>query len=132
IRADLRGAYFKGCLYDEKTKFPQNFSITGFKTYLIAANANLKDANLRYANLRDADLSSADLSSAKLNSADLRNANLSSANLDGTNIKNANLSGTNLTNALNLTPEQVKSAANWDKAIYSEEFLVVLGLPVEE
>ena len=119
-------------MYDEKTKFLQNFSITAFRTYLIAPNTNLQDANLRYANLRDADLNNTDLSTAKLNSADLRNANLSGSNLDSANIRNANLQGTNLTNARNLTEEQVKSATNWDKAIYDEDFLVLLGLAIEE
>ena len=109
--ADLRGANLSGA----------NLS-----------RANLSGADLRDANLSGAGLFGANLTGAKLNSSDLRNAKLINANLDSANIKNANLSGTNLTNALNLTEEQVKSAVIWDKAIYSEEFLVLLGLPVEE
>ncbi|MEH1888180.1 MAG: pentapeptide repeat-containing protein [Nostoc sp.] len=102
------------------------------------SSASLFNADLRSADLRSADLSDADfvsisgnLSSANLSHADLRGANLSYANLSGVNLFSANLSGANLSYAKNLTPEQVKSAKNWDKARYDEVFRAKLNLPPE-
>ncbi|MHC5596517.1 MAG: nSTAND1 domain-containing NTPase [Nostoc sp.] len=121
------------------------------------SGANLRSANLSGANLHSADLSSADLSGvtnlsgAKFSSADLSSANLSSADLSSANFISANLSsadfrdanlsgadfgGANLSSAdfrgaKNLIPEQLKSAINWNKAIYDEDFRAKLGLPLE-
>jgi uncharacterized protein YjbI with pentapeptide repeats len=67
----------------------------------------------------------------------LSDANFSDANLKDANLENANLSClesdgirfcTNFRGAKNLTPEQVKSAENWEEAIYDEEFRKKLGL----
>ena len=54
-----------------------------------------------------------DLSSADLSSANLRNADLSYADLSSANLRNADLS-----EAKNFTPAQIKSALNWEEAIY--------------
>ncbi|NEQ41233.1 MAG: pentapeptide repeat-containing protein [Okeania sp. SIO3I5] len=100
--------------------------------FLIYANlfgADLSGADLRYAFLRDADLSGADLRYAFLGDADLSGANLSGANLSGANLSGANLSGANLSDAdlsgANLSGtiinnEQIKTACNWDKAVYTK------------
>ncbi|WP_292732583.1 pentapeptide repeat-containing protein [Nostoc sp. JL31] len=53
------------------------------------------------------------------------------ANLRYANLSSADLSGANLSYAKNLTPEQVKSAENWDKAKYDKDFRAKLGLPPE-
>jgi hypothetical protein len=99
---------------------------------------NLRSVNLRYAYLSYAYLSKADLSSAYLNDTDLSgaylngtnlsNTNFNGANLSDTYLDNANLSNADLRGARNLTPEQVKSARNWQQAIYDEEFRKKLGL----
>ncbi|QFS47058.1 pentapeptide repeat-containing protein [Nostoc sphaeroides] len=107
--------------------------------------ANLGGANLGGANLGGANLSSANLGGANLSSAYpsdanpiganliiyLRGANLSDANLSDANLLGANLSSANLSGAKNLTPEEVKSAKNWDKAKYDKDFRAKLGLPPE-
>ncbi|MBD1804087.1 pentapeptide repeat-containing protein [Microcoleus sp. FACHB-SPT15] len=98
--------------------------------------ANLSDADFSLANLSQANLSQANLSQANLSRANLSQANLSQANLLGANLSGANLSGANLfksnfKNTKNLTPEQVKVAENWDKAIYDPDFREQLGLPPE-
>ncbi|WP_414518322.1 pentapeptide repeat-containing protein [Nostoc sp. PCC 9305] len=105
------------------------------------SSADLSAANLRSANLSDADLSGANLSSANLSAANLRGANLRGADLRGSYLSSANLSAANLSgadlrsaylsDANNLTPEQVKSAKNWDKAKYDKDFRAKLGLPPE-
>ncbi|MFB2983639.1 pentapeptide repeat-containing protein [Microseira sp. BLCC-F43] len=111
------------------------------------SNADLSRAYLSGADLTDAYLSGADLRSANLILADLTRADLSGADLSGANLSPANLSRadlsdadlrcvevdgnphcTNFTNAKNLTPEQVKSAKNWQQAEYDEEFRKKLGL----
>ena len=61
---------------------------------------------------------SANLQGAILWSANLQGAYLQSANLQGAYLRRANLQGANLWSAQNLTPQQIKSACNWDKAIY--------------
>ena len=99
--------------------------------------AKLNSADFRLAELRLADLCLADLIGADLSGADLSGADFRRANLSGADFSNANLSCisikderhcTNFTGAENLTPEQVKSAKNWQQAIYDEEFRKKLGL----
>ncbi|WP_138502117.1 pentapeptide repeat-containing protein [Nostoc sp. PA-18-2419] len=112
-----------------------NLSNANFK------NANFKNANLTgvelsntelsYAKLSGVKLSDANLSDAELVGATLSNANLSNANLSNANLSNANLSNANLSNANNLTPEQVKSAKNWEYAKYNQDFRAKLGLQPE-
>ena len=79
--------------------------------------ADLKDANLKDANLKDADLRSADLWDANLKDADLGYANLRFANLMGANLEDANL-----ITAIGLNPTEVKTACNWEKALFSQVF----------
>ncbi|MBP5974274.1 pentapeptide repeat-containing protein [Brasilonema sp. CT11] len=95
-------------------------------------SANLNSANLRGANLRGAYLRGANLRGANLRGANLRGANLSGANLSSANLSSADLIGANLSSAKNLTPEQVKSAKNWEKAEYDEAFRAKLGLPPQK
>ncbi|MRW76305.1 pentapeptide repeat-containing protein, partial [Staphylococcus aureus] len=64
-----------------------------------------------------------------LSGADLSNVNLSNAYLWKAQLINANLSNADLMGAWGLTPEQVKSARNWEKAKYDKDFRVKLGLP---
>ncbi|MBD2605716.1 pentapeptide repeat-containing protein [Scytonema hofmannii FACHB-248] len=90
--------------------------------------ANLGFANLTSANLSDANLSGANLSYANLSGANLSLADLSLADLSLADLYFADLSGVNLSLAENLTPEQVKSAKNWEKAIYDDKFRQKLGL----
>ena len=78
-------------------------------------SAQLSDADLIFADLRKADLHSAQLSDADLIFANLRKADLHSADL-----RSANLNRANLIKAKKLTPSQIKSACNWEKAIYKE------------
>ena len=66
-------------------------------------SANLSGANLRNADLRSANLRNADLRSANLSGADLRSADLSGADLRSADLRSANLSGADLSGA-NLTP----------------------------
>ncbi|MDJ0618326.1 MAG: pentapeptide repeat-containing protein [Calothrix sp. MO_192.B10] len=103
------------------------------------SDADLSDAFLRGAYLRRADLSGADLrraylrradlSGARLRHADLRHADLIGADLSAADLKHADLSGAYLSGANNLIPEQVKTAKNWDKAVYDPEFRQQLGIP---
>ena len=82
-------------------------------------NANLRSADLGNANLRNADLRSANLRSASLISANLSFANLRSANLRSANLSFANLRSASLIGVENLNSSQIKSACNWEKAIYN-------------
>ncbi|MGB5771377.1 MAG: pentapeptide repeat-containing protein, partial [Crocosphaera sp.] len=72
------------------------------------------------ATLNGATLNGATLNGATLWGAKLKGANLKRAYLEGANLEGANLGGTYLYQIENLTNKQIKSACNWDKAIYSE------------
>ena len=68
------------------------------------------------------------LGGANLQAADLSNANLEEAFLGGANLGWAELQGANLGWARGLNAPQVKTAKNWELAIYSDDFLKKLGL----
>ena len=79
---------------------------------------------------------SCNLSGTYLETANLRGANLSGANLSAANFMCldygvGNLRCTDFRGAKNLTPEQVKSAKNWQQATYDEDFRKKLGLEVK-
>jgi len=95
------------------------------------SRAYLRGADLISADLSGANLSNADLISANLSNADLISANLSRADLSRADLSDANLRGASLSYAKYLTPEQVKSAENWDEAKYDKDFRAKLGLPPE-
>ncbi|MEG3435697.1 pentapeptide repeat-containing protein [Pannus brasiliensis CCIBt3594] len=89
--------------------------------------ANLFGADLLGARLEGAHLERANLERTHLERAHLEGANLAGANLEGSNLVGANLEGANLEGAnLNLekvkslTLAQVKSACDWEDAIYTE------------
>ena len=106
-------------------------------------NTNLSHANLEHANLYRANLQGAYISHDQLQGAHLDHANLQGtrfydadfqdayfhlanlshtyfyrANFQGTNLYRANLHNAHLIEAQNLTPSQIKSACNWDEAIF--------------
>ncbi len=95
------------------------------------SKANLREADLAGSTLERADLQRADLQEANLTKtslyeANLWGANLWRANLEGANLWKANLEGAVLEEAVlekvkDLTPEQIKSACFWQKAIYKDD-----------
>ena len=91
--------------------------------------ASLVNADMPKSKLFRTDLRGADLGLANLVNDDLSAANLGDADLLDANLMGANLSYANLVSAKNLKPEQIKQAAHWDKAVYDDATLKVLGLP---
>ena len=99
-------------------------------------NAHLSGAHLNYANLNGANLDGVDLSRAQLNGADLSNANLSNAYIFGaqlykTNLTDTDLNGAQFIHTIQLSPEQVKSAKNWERVTYPVELCRKLFLDSE-
>lgn len=97
-------------------------------------NAQLKNANFSGSDLSNASLRSAELQQAHLWMTNLKNADLSGANLNGANLSDANLSGANLYDAdltatKGLTINQIKSAKNWENAIFDENIKRQLQKP---
>ncbi|MGK7950519.1 MAG: pentapeptide repeat-containing protein [Xenococcaceae cyanobacterium] len=89
--------------------------------------ANLIDANLPGIDFVNSDLENVNLINANLYSADLvstnfKNANLINANLENANLINANLENAKLVNTQNLTSSQIKSACDWEEAIYKGRY----------
>jgi hypothetical protein len=137
-RANLNGADFSRANLNGADLSGANLNVADL------GGANLNGADLNLANLSGADLSGADLNFANLNFANLGVADLSGANLNGANLNGANLNGANLRcvvividnerrctdlrGAKNLTPEQIKSAKNWQQAQYDPDFRKKLGL----
>ena len=108
------------------------FQIVSALEILVRAQKNLKSFNLANTNLVNANLANADLyrtdfANANLAKANLKNANLyrtdfANADLANANLAKANLKNANLKSAKNLTPTQIKSACNWEKAFYKGRF----------
>ena len=93
--------------------------------------ANLSGAIFSYAHLNYVKLKEAKLNNADFSNSDLSNANLRGADLSDTKIDQANIKNTDFTFAKNLTVNQVKSAKNWQSAIYDDKFRRKLDLPNE-
>lgn len=103
----------------------------------------LIDANLQKASLEQAKFQKAHLYKANLKESKIKGANFQGADLEDTKFKDAIMCGdvfdqatssrkyicANFIEAKNLTPEQVKSAKNWEKACYDPELRIKLGLP---
>ncbi|MBW4484163.1 MAG: pentapeptide repeat-containing protein [Tildeniella torsiva UHER 1998/13D] len=143
LGANLEGADLRRALYNKQTLFPTNFKLEQSGAYLIAPYTSLAEvqlpkailwgANLQHANLQRANLAEAKFHGVQLQNADLEEANLQGAkfrdaNLEGSNLKGANIQAAVLSEAKGLTAEQVKTAQNWEKAIYSPGFSLELGL----
>jgi uncharacterized protein YjbI with pentapeptide repeats len=132
-KSTLRQANLIGAGLDEANLSQANLENANLE-FASLEKANLQSANLEAANLEDAclkgaNLDSADLHGANLKDTDLRTATLNQANFNQTNLCATRLTGVDLSAVLNLTPDQVKSARHWKKAIYSPEFRQELGLP---
>lgn len=138
IAADLRGADLVRANLSHANLSRANLS------HAILIDANLSYANLSVSDLSGAILGIADLSNTDLTDADLSDANLSGADLDRALLHDASFYGADLSNAdlhradlyhtdfrqaKNLTLKQVKSARNWEHAIYDAAFCEKLGLP---
>ena len=136
--ANLRGAILtgadprldiKGAVYDSKTEIPPDLQDKFKKeAYYIRPFEDLSRVNLWGIDLGGAKLTGANLSDAilwktKLNNAILSHANLRNADLSHADLRNADLSHANLTGAnligINFSDaNQIKSACNWETAIY--------------
>jgi Pentapeptide repeats (8 copies) len=89
---------------------------------------DLYKANFQLANLSNAYLSG-DLRDAGFVDARLLGAKFVKADLQGANFERADLKGTHFLCVMNLTPEQIKHAKNWQDAYYDEKTSRILGLP---
>jgi len=88
--------------------------------YLVTKQESLQGLRLEEGTyLNGANLEGARLDRAYLNGANLFEANLNRANLNRANLNGANLDGAYLFGAT-YTNDRIKSACNWEKAIYTE------------
>jgi len=92
---------------------------------------NFYKANLEKSNFWQANLTRAKLFGANLSQADLVETNFYEADLRKCNLNGAKVSKANFTKVKGLTVEQVKSALQWQEAIYDESFQAQLGLDVK-
>ncbi len=100
--------------------------------------ADMSNANLKGANLRMAQLSGVSLIGANLQGTNLRGASLKKAHLNDANFQGANLGGADLTEAdlfsanfrevKEMEPYRIKTAENWNRAFYSNEFISIFKL----
>ena len=82
--------------------------------------ADLRGADLFRADLRGDNLFRADLFRADLAGADLAGADLFRADLRGADLAGADLAGADLVGVRNLSNIQIKSACNWEQAVYTD------------
>lgn len=135
VEAVLRKAIFEKANLEGAALYKTDARETSFfEAHLSGASfreSNLQLAKFQFAHLEGACLKGANLRNAHLMGTCLVEADLTEADLKDANLHNANLCKTHLREAKNLTPEQVKSANNWEQALYSESFRKELGLPPE-
>lgn len=130
-RADLKTALLRGAILKEANLRGADLSRADLR------GAELQKANLVLSHLGGANLSEADLSGANLCDADLSEANLSEANFSGADLVGALLQGADLSRAKladtvkNLSAFQIKTARNWEHALYGAEFREHLGLQLD-
>ena len=133
VKADLRGAQLQEANLTEAFLQGADLYMANLQRAILS-EANLQNADLGVANLQGANLFFANLQGADLFGANLQEANLGSANLQRADLRFANLKGASLLWgdlqwATHLTASQVKAANDWDWALYSDDFLIELGLP---
>jgi len=75
--------------------------------------------DLRNADLRETVFWQADLSGAQLNGANITDGELDAADLSGADISGVRFCGEHITG---LNVETIRSAKNWERASYTEEF----------
>lgn len=151
-KADLTGIHLSGSNL-KQSQFKSTY-MPGSKFI----NVNLEDAILSKADLTESNLSGSILRGSKfidtymprssLQSSDLLKSNFTKANLDEADLSKANLedvifvrtympkanlkgsdiSGADFRDNGTITPEQVKAALNWEKAIYDNDFCKLLKL----
>lgn len=83
---------------------------------------DLQGANLNHVDFYRTNFDHANLEAVNLEEANLYRTNLGNANLKNTNLERANLSSAILIDTKNLTPTQIRSACNWEKAFYKGKF----------
>lgn len=91
--------------------------------FLDLSKANLQGANLKGVNLNSSYFRKADFQRANLQDTELNDANLEFADLTSVNLSGADISGANLKNTIGLTSNQLKTANNWQKALYNQELM---------
>jgi len=116
--ANLQGVILEKAVYDRDTRFPPGFNPKNQQMILIEPGVDLSGINLSGSNLLTAQLKDSNLSGADLSNSDL----------DGADLSNANIANANFRQARNLTVRQIKSARNWELAIFDEEFRQQLDL----
>ncbi len=128
----LQNSILRNIKLDKPDLYKANFTGANLEQIqMVEANlieANLEKAILTNAQLEVAALNEANLKDAHLERANLKGANLQGANLEGAYLKETDLERANLQGAKNLNPEQVRSARNWKKAYYDEEFENLLDI----
>jgi uncharacterized protein YjbI with pentapeptide repeats len=127
--ADLSNATFRNAVFRQTDLRGALLLHTDFRyAQLGNRETNLSHAKLNGADLSNANLEGVDLGSANLGGAKLIKTNLKNANLGQVDLTDTDLNGANLTGVKYITPSQVKSAKNWDKATYSPFLSKELGL----
>lgn len=127
---DLSGAQANNAYWAKK-----DFTDTDFFQADLS-QASFRQAILHRTQLRSANLQETVLIEANCVETNFKLANLSRADLSNTNMAkaifvDANLQGADLRGAKNLSLDQVRCAKNWEQAIYNEDFLTKLGLPLK-
>lgn len=116
LYVNFKGAYLASANFSNAEFGYIDFSDTNL------SGANFGDSNLANLNFKNARFGRANLSGLDLSNADLSGASFIKTNLSDVRLNCANLNKAYLVRAKNLTPQQIKSACNWEKAIYKSKF----------
>lgn len=143
--ANLRGASLEGArLANADFKFVSlsqaslsnadlsEAKLEGNISFAVFQGAILTKAKFAGTNLEETVFDEADLKQAKFFIANLRQARFCKADLEEAVFYRSDVTETDFRRAKNLTPDQVKEAKNWGKALYDLDFAEQLGLSKDE
>ena len=115
-RANFAGANLKGIKFCDIGFEDASINLFSEGTNVMLDGANFRESNLERADFGGVSLDGANFENSNLKDANLKNASLCGANFKGAVLKGTNLEGADFSDAENLTLQQVREAANWDKA----------------
>ncbi|NJL19803.1 MAG: pentapeptide repeat-containing protein [Leptolyngbyaceae cyanobacterium SM1_3_5] len=143
--ANLRGASLKGARLANADFEFVNLSqaslsssdlseakLGGNISFALFQEAILTKAQFAATNLEGTVFDEADLKQTMFVQANLRQAHFCKADLEGTIFHRSDITEADFREAKNLTPDQVKEAKNWGKALYDLDFAEQLGLSRDE
>ncbi|WP_416672605.1 pentapeptide repeat-containing protein [Egbenema bharatensis] len=133
FKVNFAAANFSGVCMSQSLILGSNYTSADLSSSFLYntffTGCTLRSICFRNSDLRGSFFVDTDLQYANFQAANLREVVFIETNLSQALLYNADLYRTDFRLAEGLTPEQVKKAKNWDKALYAPDFSNELGIP---